>query len=529
MAVSSLLTKQQFVLDGVEDEYTFTFRALISAQEDIKCTVTTGGTDTVLVYTTNYTVAINSDGIGGIVTLVAPASVGLGTLTVYRETNLKQESDYDDYNQFPANTLEENLDQLMLIVQERAEELDRSVKLAITSTLTSSTLLLPTPVAGKALKWNDAADSLVNTDVDIDTAIAAALASQVAAATSATTAASHATTATQQATAAATSATTAQAAATTSTTAQGLSQAAATTSTTARDSSQAAATTSTTQADTATTQATAATTSATTAASHATTALTARDQAAAYAASAAGIPIATAGGTADAITADYATNMTLTDLAICAFVASTANITTTPTFAPDGLTARTIVKKGGVALLAGDIAGAGFVAIVEYNLANTRWELLNPALVAVPALDGIKFPATAVPSADANTLDDYEEGTWTPTLTRTGSNYAYTEQTGKYTKIGLVVTVSGYIQLGAITTQGTEYNMVGGLPFTASGAAFGVIGHNDAITTVVGHAVHVINNATSMYIILSTNTSSYVAVDFIANKFLTFTMTYFAT
>lgn len=33
---------------------------------------------------------------------------------------------------------------------------------------------------------------------------------------------------------------------------------------------------------------------------------------------------------------------------------------------------------------------------------------------------GIKFPATQSASSDANTLDDYEEGTWTPTLTRAG-------------------------------------------------------------------------------------------------------------
>jgi len=106
---------------------------------------------------------------------------------------------------------------------------------------------------------------------------------------------------------------------------------------------------------------------------------TARDQAAAYAASAAGIPIATAGGTVDAITADYTPDMTLSNLAICSFVASGANTSTTPTFAPDGLTPHTITKKGGQALAAGDIPAAGAVCIVEYNLANARWELLNPA------------------------------------------------------------------------------------------------------------------------------------------------------
>src|SRR3989304_1758276 len=58
--------------------------------------------------------------------------------------------------------------------------------------------------------------------------------------------------------------------------------------------------------------------------------------------------------------------------------ASAANATTTPTFAPDGLTAHTITKKGGAALAIDDIPNALAVCLVEYNSANTRWELLNP-------------------------------------------------------------------------------------------------------------------------------------------------------
>lgn len=93
-----------------------------------------------------------------------------------------------------------------------------------------------------------------------------------------------------------------------------------------------------------------------------------------------GIPIAAGAGTADAITADYSPDITLTNLTLVAFVASAANATTTPTFAPDGLTAHTITKKGGAALSIGDIPAALAVCIVEYNSANTRWELLNPAV-----------------------------------------------------------------------------------------------------------------------------------------------------
>lgn len=51
------------------------------------------------------------------------------------------------------------------------------------------------------------------------------------------------------------------------------------------------------------------------------------------------------------------------------------NTTSTPTFSPNGLTARTIVKQGGAALVIGDIPNH---ALLSYDSANARWILLNP-------------------------------------------------------------------------------------------------------------------------------------------------------
>lgn len=81
---------------------------------------------------------------------------------------------------------------------------------------------------------------------------------------------------------------------------------------------------------------------------------------------------------------------------------------------------------------------------------------------------GITFPATQSASSNANTLDDYEEGTWTPTLNRLSgsSNYTFTQQSGFYTKIGNVVHVQFAIVISAITTQGTRFLFIDGLPFT---------------------------------------------------------------
>jgi hypothetical protein len=73
----------------------------------------------------------------------------------------------------------------------------------------------------------------------------------------------------------------------------------------------------------------------------------------------------------------------------------------------------------------------------------------------------IKFPATQVPSADANTLDDYEEGTWTMGIAFGGASVGVTYATanaGKYTKIGRQVTVTGYIEL--LTSKGSHLRVL---------------------------------------------------------------------
>lgn len=94
--------------------------------------------------------------------------------------------------------------------------------------------------------------------------------------------------------------------------------------------------------------------------------------------SAATIGWAVAAGTVDAITAVYSpANTALTDGLILNFRASGANLTTTPSFSPDGLPAHTITKNGGQALSVAEIAANLAEITVRYNLANTRWEMVN--------------------------------------------------------------------------------------------------------------------------------------------------------
>jgi hypothetical protein len=97
---------------------------------------------------------------------------------------------------------------------------------------------------------------------------------------------------------------------------------------------------------------------------------------------------------------------------------------------------------------------------------------------------GITFPATQSASSDANTLDDYEEGTFTITLTGNTGNptgVSYVQQLGKYTKVGNLVTVFVYLAWTTYT-GGSGSIQVSGLPFSAVSTTNG--GYNNGSTQI---------------------------------------------
>lgn len=110
---------------------------------------------------------------------------------------------------------------------------------------------------------------------------------------------------------------------------------------------------------------------------------------------------------------------------------------------------------------------------VKVSPNGSSWiEALNIAqasgLVTLPA-GQLAFPAVQNPSANVNVLDDYEEGTFTPTFLFGGSAVGVTYGSatlGRYTKIGRLVTVSVMVTL---TSKGTSTGQaqIGGLPFVS--------------------------------------------------------------
>jgi hypothetical protein len=121
------------------------------------------------------------------------------------------------------------------------------------------------------------------------------------------------------------------------------------------------------------------------------------------------------------------------------------------------------------------VGETGWGALVNGNFDTLDAQDLLKADVAAPVFTGlvdlsdatagqVKFPATQNPSADVHTLDDYEEGTWTPLV---GGTATYTNQIGVYTKVGRLVTVSCNLTIATIGTG--SQSIISGLPFPSNG------------------------------------------------------------
>ena len=112
---------------------------------------------------------------------------------------------------------------------------------------------------------------------------------------------------------------------------------------------------------------------------------------------------------------------------------------------------------------------------------------------------GITFPATQSASSDANTLDDYEEGTWTPSV---GGNATYTTQSGTYTKVGNIVTAWFDIQINVLGTGGT--GNIQGLPYVSRVSP----SNPQGMAGMVGYFVNIATASTLILVRVDNNTTT---------------------
>jgi len=87
---------------------------------------------------------------------------------------------------------------------------------------------------------------------------------------------------------------------------------------------------------------------------------------------------------------------------------------------------------------------------------------------ATPQTGGLAFPATQIAVANANTLDDYEEGTFSAAISTASGTVSTSDTTGYYTKIGNQVSVRGYLNVSGVSSPSGAASITG-LPFTAGG------------------------------------------------------------
>jgi hypothetical protein len=137
-------------------------------------------------------------------------------------------------------------------------------------------------------------------------------------------------------------------------------------------------------------------------------------------------------------------------------------------------------------------AGVGAIAEKMRLSSDGNLSLANGNLVMATSGKGIDFSAVTggTGTATGNVLNDYEEGTFTPTVTSVGGTgivyVASVSDSGRYTKIGRVVTFQ--VRLVGTYTGTFSYIRVA-LPFTATASnPNGVVSgyNNDTATALVG-------------------------------------------
>tara|TARA_R110002126_G_scaffold268507_1_gene412041 strand:- start:530 stop:1411 length:882 start_codon:yes stop_codon:yes gene_type:complete len=153
-------------------------------------------------------------------------------------------------------------------------------------------------------------------------------------------------------------------------------------------------------------------------------------------------------GGGDNITLSVATNITPANAAVAISPTGTGTVTINPT------TASTMnnVSVGATTALTGRFT------TVTATTGN---------FVVGTSGQGIDFSATPG-TGTSELLNDYEEGTWTPTYTSVGATFTYTEQYGSYIKIGSLVTAQ--FRINAASASGTTTNaaQVTGFPFSSA-------------------------------------------------------------
>ena len=160
MTVSITTTRVQYDGDGVTTTFTYPF--MIYEDTDLVVIhMDADNVETVFTLNTDYTVTGEGTSTGGTVVLVDATDCATGeTLTILRDMDFKQETDFVDGDAFSSESFEDALDKHTLELQQLSEEVLRAAKLPRSSEITD--LELPFPEASKFIGWNPTATNFEN-------------------------------------------------------------------------------------------------------------------------------------------------------------------------------------------------------------------------------------------------------------------------------------------------------------------------------------------------------------------------------
>jgi|SRR5262245_22869207 len=185
-----------------------------------------------------------------------------------------------------------------------------------------------------------------------------------------------------------------------------------------------------------------------------------------------------------------------------------------------------------------DDDGTGTTGTVINNSWKTElYDQIDAALAAIGSGGGwvgsvvgqIPFPAAQNASTNANTLDDYEEGAWTPTVVGDGGGAAtYSQQSGAYTKIGRLVFVSGTVRIASKGTLAGNIQ-IGGFPFLPTGPGGGPVTYFETAAAVASIIMDASSGVTNYLKVLKAAGTAYgflAVADLNPNSVFVFNATY---
>ena len=166
MTISSTTVKNSYLGNGTLDTFNYTFK--IFADSDLQVIIRSSlGTETVKTLTTHYTVTGAGSASGGTIVFTAGnIPTATETVVIRRAVPQTQAIDYIANDPFPAESHEEGLDRSMMAIQQIQEEVDRSIKISRTNTMSSTEFTVgASNRAGKILGFDSAGELVVSQEL----------------------------------------------------------------------------------------------------------------------------------------------------------------------------------------------------------------------------------------------------------------------------------------------------------------------------------------------------------------------------